>query len=76
MNKALYPDEWEYLSEGEVHFIVKYVGTNPSFIGKTLRIKKEKNETELERELDTLSSTLFNNYLSKMELLSEYFLKS
>ena len=37
---TLNPSEWNYLSEGNQHLILKYNGDIPSFIGTVLRLRK------------------------------------
>lgn len=37
---TLHASDWDYLSEGNMHIILKYLGHDVQFIGKILRLVK------------------------------------
>ena len=40
MLQELNAEDWQYLAEGEMHFVVYYKGSSHQFEDKILRIKK------------------------------------
>ncbi len=63
----LCPAEWVYLNEGNKHVVLLYTGTEPSLLGKVMRLKKKEEQQEEDKvhQLDQAMNRCFRGWLQR-----------
>lgn len=74
--RQLVAADWKYLAEGGAHVIFEYVGNEFEYMGKILRLDKEKPassraKTEVEEVMETLFETSYLEQLMTEEVFQK-----